>query len=95
MRKLIILLMLAAAVLQFYRANGASPTQGFPSLHEIAGELVQPKQRKRPLEFMCDGRRYCSQMTSREEAENFLAFCPDTQLDANQNGIPCEDSTRF
>lgn len=38
----------------------------------------------------CDGRRYCSQMTSCAEARFFLANCPDAAMDGNRDGIPCE-----
>ncbi len=40
--------------------------------------------------FRCDGRTYCSQMTSCEEATWFLRNCPDTKMDGNNDGIPCE-----
>lgn len=40
----------------------------------------------------CDGRQYCSQMTSCEEATWFLQNCPNTKMDGHGrgNGIPCE-----
>ena len=40
--------------------------------------------------FKCDGRTYCSQMTSCEEATFFLKNCPGTKMDGNNDGIPCE-----
>ncbi|XOB63514.1 excalibur calcium-binding domain-containing protein [Campylobacterota bacterium DY0563] len=40
--------------------------------------------------FECDGRTYCSEMTSCEEAKFFLNNCPDTKMDGNNDGIPCE-----
>lgn len=40
--------------------------------------------------FSCDGRRYCSQMTSCEEATYFLRNCPNTEMDGDGDGIPCE-----
>ena len=40
--------------------------------------------------FKCDGRTYCSQMTSCAEATFFLKNCPDTKMDGNNDGIPCE-----
>lgn len=40
--------------------------------------------------FSCDGRTMCSQMTSCAEAEYFLRHCPDTQMDGNGDGEPCE-----
>lgn len=41
-------------------------------------------------EFSCDGRKHCSQMTSCEEATYFIQHCPNTKMDGNNDGIPCE-----
>ena len=41
-------------------------------------------------EYECDGRQYCSQMDSCEEAEFFLENCPDTKMDGDDDGVPCE-----
>lgn len=46
-------------------------------------------------QFRCDGRRYCSEMTSRAEADFFLQNCPDTAMDGDSDGIPCEFSPRW
>ncbi|MBK1641446.1 hypothetical protein CKO12_06070 [Chromatium okenii] len=40
--------------------------------------------------FWCDGRIYCSQMKSCEEATFFLRNCPNVKMDGNHDGIPCE-----
>jgi len=40
--------------------------------------------------FKCDGRKYCSQMTSCAEAKNFLQNCPGVEMDGDNDGIPCE-----
>ena len=40
--------------------------------------------------YACDGRTYCSQMTSCEEATFFLQNCPGTKMDGNNDGVPCE-----
>ncbi|MEX1221140.1 MAG: excalibur calcium-binding domain-containing protein [Idiomarina sp.] len=40
--------------------------------------------------FRCDGRTYCSQMTSCEEATYFVKHCPNTKMDGNHDGVPCE-----
>lgn len=45
--------------------------------------------------FRCDGRQYCSEMSSREEAEFFLQHCPNTKLDGDNDGIPCEKDIRW
>ena len=40
--------------------------------------------------FHCDGRTHCSQMTSCAEAKNFLRHCPNTTMDGDNDGRPCE-----
>lgn len=40
--------------------------------------------------FTCDGRKYCSQMTSCAEAKYFLSNCAGVKMDGDGNGIPCE-----
>ncbi|UNK50632.1 cold shock domain-containing protein [Lysobacter sp. S4-A87] len=41
-------------------------------------------------QFKCDGRTMCSQMTSCAEATYFLQHCPNTKMDGNNDGEPCE-----
>jgi hypothetical protein len=55
-----------------------APSIGAPSAQAVAG-------------FRCDGRKYCSQMTSCAEAKMFLANCPGVAMDGDRDGIPCED----
>ena len=38
----------------------------------------------------CDGRTYCSQMSSCEEAKWFVQNCPGMKMDGNRDGVPCE-----
>ncbi|NCB43381.1 MAG: excalibur calcium-binding domain-containing protein [Clostridia bacterium] len=40
--------------------------------------------------YRCDGRTYCSQMTSCDEAKFFLENCPGVRMDGNKDGVPCE-----
>lgn len=40
--------------------------------------------------FSCDGRQHCSQMRSYDEAVFFLRNCPNTKMDGDGDGIPCE-----
>ena len=40
--------------------------------------------------YSCNGRQYCSQMTSCEEAKYVLNHCPNTKMDGDGDGIPCE-----
>jgi hypothetical protein len=40
--------------------------------------------------YACDGRTYCSQMTSCDEATYFLQHCPNVKMDGGGDGVPCE-----
>ena len=59
-------------------AAAAIPTEAAPSPAPVSSK------------FSCDGRQYCSQMRSCDEAQYFLANCPGAKMDGDKNGIPCE-----
>ncbi len=69
------------------RAASAPVAEARPQATGTAGPAIQPEQRK---SNRCDGRTYCSQMTSCAEAKYFLANCPGVKMDGDRNGIPCE-----
>ena len=62
------------------RSSGQSPAASGPRA-ERAQNRVQ---------YRCDGRVYCSQMTSCAEAKYFLKHCPGVKMDGDGDGIPCE-----
>jgi cold shock CspA family protein len=73
--------------MQYAGAGSGSPTTA------PAGALDAPKASPaapQAARFRCDGRTQCSEMTSCEEAKFFLKSCAGAQLDADNNGIPCE-----
>ncbi|AFL74634.1 cold shock domain-containing protein [Thiocystis violascens] len=62
------------------------------AMPEFVDEIVDrnPEPAVSAQTFQCDGRTHCSQMTSCAEAEYFLRHCPDTRMDGNHDGEPCE-----
>ena len=44
--------------------------------------------------YVCDGRTRCSQMKSCDEATWFIRHCPNTQMDGDRDGQPCETQCR-
>ena len=64
----------------------------FTSPHSTvkAEYLTEPVATAPIQNFRCDGRTHCSQMTSCAEAVYFLQHCPNTQMDGNHDGEPCE-----
>lgn len=53
-------------------------------------ELILRSPSQTSQTFRCDGRTYCSQMTSCAEATYFLKNCPGVKMDGNNDGVPCE-----
>ena len=41
--------------------------------------------------FSCTGKQHCSQMSSCDEARFYIAHCPDTKMDGDEDGVPCEE----
>ena len=93
MRKLFI-----AALIAFFSWEGYKEFRGpqfATTTHDNAPVSQAPARRGRPDQaptqsFKCDGRIYCSQMTSCEEAIFFLKNCPGVKMDGNNDGVPCE-----
>lgn len=75
---------------------------GYTKYQEAADQNVvepsfsEPVERTVPIEapreprFSCDGRTHCSHMTSCAEAKYFIRNCPNTEMDGDNDGIPCE-----
>jgi len=85
-RVFIVLLLLCGAAFGVYRT--LAPRFGLVSMP--AGSRSPSTAISAPTTFKCDGRQHCSQMTSCKEAKFFLNNCPDTKMDGDHDGIPCE-----
>jgi len=88
MKNIILLLLLASAGWYGYKQYQLRVNIPAEDATEIAAPSIPrlaPEAR-----FKCDGRTYCSQMTSCAEATFFLQNCPGTKMDGNNDGIPCE-----
>lgn len=58
---------------------------------EHSPTLSNPVHTTLTSKFKCDGRTTCSTMSSCEEASFFTKNCPNTKMDGDGDGIPCED----
>ncbi len=84
-----LLIALAAwAVYSRYAHQQAASLQG--DSEPVLSEPDTPRPSVANPLFKCDGRTRCSQMTSCQEATFFLQNCPDTQMDGDNDGVPCE-----
>jgi hypothetical protein len=66
----------------------ARPAATSEPLEEAPAKVLPSAPRS---SFKCDGRKYCSQMTSCAEAKYFLSTCPSVKMDGDGDGIPCEE----
>ena len=53
-------------------------------------EAVDVQEKVVESRFACEGKRYCSEMGSCEEAKFYLNSCPNTEMDGDNDGVPCE-----
>jgi predicted negative regulator of RcsB-dependent stress response len=93
MQRLIALLIVAALGWYGY-TKYQGRVKGQPSVEAAASHTsvrqAAPSESQTASPFKCDGRIYCSQMTSCAEATFYLKNCPGTKMDGNNDGIPCE-----
>jgi hypothetical protein len=96
MKRFIIVVLLALAAWQGYdlyqsrRAGRRAPMGIVDDTQRIKPPSVQ-RIVEPTSSYKCDGRIYCSQMTSCEEATFFLKNCPGVKMDGDNDGIPCEN----
>lgn len=65
-------------------------SEAVPMVGAASSSLASNASSAGVASFRCDGRSYCSQMTSCEEAKYFLQNCPNTEMDGDHDGVPCE-----
>ncbi len=80
----------AAAV---YLGKGPDISQMAQPLSGAApeGSALARSEETAPPQFKCEGKERCPEMRSCEEAMFYLQSCPNTKMDGDADGIPCED----
>ena len=95
MKRLIVIVLLGFLAWQGYakyqstRTTRAAP-QGATEAMDRSRSPNQEQEATPTGQYKCDGRTYCSQMTSCAEATFFLKNCPGVKMDGNNDGVPCE-----
>ena len=95
MKRFIIAVLLVLAAWQGYeqyqsRRFAKETTVGTADATQLAETSSARRDSNQPTSYKCDGRIYCSQMTSCAEAKFFLENCPGVKMDGDNDGIPCE-----
>lgn len=82
----LVVLTVAAAAWHYGLAGG----QRLDPTHRVSAPAATPASPARKV-FQCSGKRHCSQMTSCDEARFYQRYCPDTLMDGDGDGRPCEN----
>lgn len=72
-------------------ARSVAPAPEVDDRSWIKQRESQPAATSSNSSFKCDGRTSCPQMRSCDEAKFFIQSCPNTAMDGDRDGIPCED----
>jgi len=94
LKNFILIALVAFGTWQFYQSKQPE-RQPEPLTSPLAGNQALVEAAKPVTQFKCDGRQHCSEMTSRAEAKFFIRHCPNTKMDGDRDGIPCENSSKF
>jgi len=86
MQRLVLLVIVAILGWYGYNHYSARPRAQFGAVEPTTSATLLTSG----SQYKCDGRIYCSQMTSCEEATYFLRNCPGVKMDGNNDGVPCE-----
>lgn len=98
MKEIIVIAVICFVVWSYYQKqtrHGQAMDSEQPELVAGPAQTGQEPRFQPETRFRCDGRKYCSQMTSRAEAEFFVRNCPNTKMDGDNDGVPCENDSRF
>ncbi|RKZ79187.1 MAG: calcium-binding protein [Gammaproteobacteria bacterium] len=92
MMKLVFIALIGYGVWSYYEQNTITSQVNLAQAtqQEIPKGSSYSSAKNLALTFSCDGRQHCSQMSSYKEAVFFINNCPNTKMDGDHDGKPCE-----
>jgi cold shock CspA family protein len=87
------LLVITTLICVLYLYQTFSPNPIPIPVPDSVKQWLKPDDSSRPSElskYSCQGKQYCSQMGSCDEAKFYLKNCPNVKIDGNRDGVPCE-----
>ncbi|KIM12869.1 MAG: hypothetical protein KU38_03500 [Sulfurovum sp. FS08-3] len=63
-----------------------------PYINKVHNHIIVTDSKPIPKptqKFRCEGKVWCSQMSSCQEATFYIQNCPNTKMDGDGDGIPC------
>ncbi|MEH8017026.1 excalibur calcium-binding domain-containing protein [Rheinheimera muenzenbergensis] len=94
MKKLLLIALIAFGAWNYYQKQNTALVAEPVAVPKVLPDYTVPISKARAVanasQFRCGGRQHCSEMNSYEEAVFFLRNCPDTKMDGDGDGVPCE-----
>lgn len=91
MRNIVSLVILVGLAWYGYtKYQAANDHSALEAVSSPGSELASGAGPTETSHFTCAGRTHCSQMKSCAEATYFIQHCPDTRMDGDNDGVPCE-----
>lgn len=90
MIKLLLIALIGYGAWSYYNTNIVITPVDIVDSEVNIDTLPYSSTKEIPLNFSCDGRQHCSQMSSYKEALFFIRNCPNTKMDGDNDDIPCE-----
>ena len=84
-KSLLILFVIVASVYLYDKFYKNINLNIAPNLPEFQTQVIEQKE-----QFQCQGKVWCTEMSSPEEALFYLNNCPGTKMDGDNDGEPCE-----
>lgn len=89
MKRFLLLAVIALVGWRYLDSTGKLP-RGATADEEVQHFSTGGDDESPTTPFSCDGRTRCSQMHSCAEATFFIENCPSTEMDGDNDGVPCE-----
>ncbi len=70
---------------------GTAATEASEQVRTSDDPVWPPLRVQQGLQFQCEGKQHCSEMSSCDEAGFYLENCPGVLIDGDHDGIPCEN----
>lgn len=84
--KLLVFIVFVVFTFYLFEQKTAIQTAAIKTFPTSASKIPQPIYSS----YRCNGKTYCSEMASCEEAKFYQNSCPGTKMDGDGDGVPCE-----
>lgn len=88
--KVILMALLTIVIFSVNKYQTSSKTRHLTPT-AVEENITEPLITPSSTQYSCQGKTYCSEMSSCEEAQFYQSNCSGTKMDGDGDGVPCED----